>query len=48
MYEEQVWTKKAKDSILGMNRFGDELNQVTKGWCIIAPIERYSGYRYFQ
>ena len=18
-----------------------------KGWCIIAPIERYSGYRYF-
>ena len=26
----------------------DELRHVTKGWCIIAPIERYSGYRYFQ
>ena len=26
----------------------DELRQVTIGWCIIAPIERYSGYRYFQ
>ena len=25
-----------------------ELRQVTKGWCIIAPIERYSGYMYFQ
>ena len=25
----------------------DELRQVTKGWCIIAPIERYSGCLYF-
>ena len=25
---------------LGMNWFGDELHQVTKGWCIIAPTER--------
>ena len=35
-------------TILGTNWFRDELNQVTKGWCIIAPIERYSGYRYIQ
>ena len=26
----------------------DELHQVTKVECIIAPIERYDGYRYFQ
>ena len=25
---------------------GDELRQVAKGWCIIAPVERYSGHRY--
>ena len=35
-------------TISGTNLFRDELRQVTKGWCIIAPIERYSGYRYFQ
>ena len=25
---------------------GDELRQVTKVWCIIAPIEIYSSYRF--
>ena len=35
-------------TIWGTNWFGDELHQETKSWCIIAPIEQYSGYRYFQ
>ena len=35
-------------TISGTNLFRDELRQVKKGWCIIAPFERYSGYRYFQ
>ena len=26
----------------------DELGQEAKDWCIIAPIERYRSYRYFQ
>ena len=26
----------------------DEVHQVTKGWYIIAPIEQYSDYVYFQ
>ena len=32
------------------NNLRDELilRYVTKGWCIIAPIERYSDYVYFQ
>ena len=35
------------------NNLRDELNlgpiqSGDKGWCIIAPIERYSSYRYFQ
>ena len=34
--------------ISGTNWFGDELRQVTIGWCITAPIERYSAYVYFQ
>ena len=35
-------------TISGTNLLGDELRQQAKAWCIIAPIERYSGYRYFQ
>ena len=34
------------------NNLGDEQiwgrTQVTQGWCIIAPIEQYSDYIYFQ
>ena len=43
MYDEQG----KKLTIWGTNWFEDELRQVTKGWCIIAPIERYGGYGYF-
>ena len=32
----------------GTNWFRDEDSQVTKVVCIIAPIECYSGYMYFQ
>ena len=48
MYDKQARMKMAKDTISGTDWYGDELSQVTTGWCIIAPIERYSGYRYFQ
>ena len=34
-------------TISGKNWFGDELRQVTKGWCI-APLEWCSAYWYFQ
>ena len=48
-HEEQVRTNKAKDyQSQGRTDFGDELRQVTKRWCITAPIERYGGYRHFQ
>ena len=37
------WTNSLRDEVIW-----DELRQVSKGWCIIAPIERYSGYTYLQ
>ena len=49
MYDEQGQTNKAKDKQSQERIYlGDELRQVAKVWCIIAPVERYSGYRYFQ
>ena len=49
IYEEQVRTNKAKDyQSQGRTGVWDELRQVSKGRCIIAPIERYSGYTYVQ
>ena len=49
MYDERVRTNKAKDyESQGRTDLGDELRQVTKSWCIIAPTERYNGYRYFK
>ena len=48
MYDEQVRTNKAKDYNLRDELIWDELRQVIKGWYIIAPIEQYSGYVYFQ
>ena len=44
MYDEQG----KGPTISGTKWLGDELRQVPKGWCIIAPIEWYKGYRYFQ
>ena len=32
----------------GQTDLGDELGLVTKFVCIIAPIECYTGYRYFR
>ena len=51
--EKKKWRTSADEQgkglkIYGTNWFEDELRQVTKGWCAIAPIERYSSYRYFQ
>ena len=37
-----------RTNILRDELIEDELRQVTKGWYIIAPIERYSSYVYFQ
>ena len=41
-------TKKGTNNLRDELIWGCTLRQMTKGWCIIAPIERYSGYRYFQ
>ena len=44
MYNSNVWRTRQDEqvkglTILGTNWSGDELRQVTKIWCIIAPIE---------
>ena len=46
-------TNKSERTLQSTNDFRDELiwgwtPSGDKGWCIIAPIERYSGCRYFQ